>query len=196
MLTNQYPGMVQPEVTRLIISRARRYGINRADIDDLQQQIVPVLAKFQFDPARANGASPTTVMTEVIDRQIKAHLRAKHRYQKRIERLQNMTDDPNRSDTVAPVHVPEQEHMNLRIDLQDILAQMTPRDREVCQHLSHGLSVTAIAAELGCGRDTVGRAVARIRQAFEAAGLRAWIDPEYDGEQDAEEGGEEGDKQL
>ena len=68
MIANSYVGMVQSEVPHLIISRARRYRVGRDEIDDLQQQIVPLLAGFRFDPARANGASPATAMTAVVDR--------------------------------------------------------------------------------------------------------------------------------
>jgi len=179
MFSNSYVGMVHPEVPRLIVSRARRYRLGRDEIDDLQQQIVPLLAEFRFDPTRANGAAPATAMTGVIDRQIKAHLRSQRRYQQRVERLQAMSGAPTRDGTIAPTHVAQPEPVDLRIDLERTMSRFTPRDREICQGLSHGLTVTAIAQQLGCGRDTVNRAVARIRKVFDAAGLRAWIDPDY-----------------
>lgn len=181
MFANSYVGMVPPQVPRLIISRARRYRVGRDEIDDLQQQIVPVLAGFRFDPARANGASPATAMTAVVDRQIKAHLRSKHRYQQRVERLQAMSGEPTRDGTITPPQVAQPEPVDLRIDLERTMSRFTSRDRSICQGLSHGLSVTAIAEQLGCGRDTVDRAVIRIRQIFEAAGLRVWIDPDFTG---------------
>lgn len=176
MLANSYIGMVQPEVPRLIVTRARRYRVGRDEIDDLQQQIVPLLADFRFDPARANGASPVTAMTALVDRQIKAHLRSRHRYLQRVERLQAMFGTP--AEGVA-TQLAQPEPVDLRIDLERTMSRFSPRDRKICQGLSHGLSVKAIAQQLSCGRDTIDRAVIRIRHVFEAAGLRAWIDPDY-----------------
>lgn len=189
MIANSYVGMVQPEVPRLIVSRARRLRVGRDEIDDLQQQIVPLLAGFRFDPARANGATPATAMTGVIDRQIKAHLRSKHRYQQRVERLQAMSGETARDGTITPTQVAQPEPVDLRIDLERTMSRFSPRDREICQGLSHGLTVTAIAQQLGCGRDTIDRAVVRIRRVFEAAGLRAWIDPDYRSDRQHEQRG-------
>lgn len=188
MIANSYVGMVQPEVPRLIVSRARRYRVGRDEFDDLQQQIVPLLAGFRFDPARANGATPATAMTGVIDRQIKAHLRSKHRYQQRVERLQAMSGPSARDGAITPTQVAQPEPVDLRIDLERTMSRFSRRDREICRGLSHGLSVTAIARQLGCGRDTIDRAVVRIRQVFEAAGLRAWTDPDYRSARQHEQG--------
>ena len=127
MIANSYVGMVQSEVPHLIISRARRYRVGRDEIDDLQQQIVPLLAGFRFDPARANGASPATAMTAVVDRQIKAHLRSKHRYQQRLERLQAMFGEPGRDGTTAPMQVAHSEPVDLRIDLERTMSRFSPR---------------------------------------------------------------------
>ena len=177
MLANSYVGIVEQEVPGLVVSRARRLRLGRDEIDDLQQQIVPKLAEFQYDASRSNGASRTTAMTGVIDRQIKAYLRAKHRYQKRIERLQVM------SGVLAygrPVHhVTQPEPVDLRLDLATAMATLSARDRTICQGLGDGLTVKAIAEQLGCGRDTINRAIVRIHEVFAAAGLRAWIDPDY-----------------
>src|SRR5690606_23534322 len=74
MLANSYSGIVEKEVSRLVVSRARRLRVSGDEIDDLQQQIVPKLAAFEYDAAKSNGASRSTALTGVIDRQIKAHL--------------------------------------------------------------------------------------------------------------------------
>jgi RNA polymerase sigma factor (sigma-70 family) len=179
MLANSYLGVVEQEVPRLVVSRARRLRVSGDEIDDLQQQIVPKLAEFQYDASRSNGASRTTAMTGVIDRQIKAHLRAKHRYQKRIERLQVMSGASAYGRPVWPDHVTKPEPVDLRMDLAAAMSSLSARDRSICQGLADGLTVKVIAGQLGCGRDTVTRAIVRIREVFTAAGMRAWIDPDY-----------------
>jgi len=134
MLANRYTGIVEPHVERLIVSRARRLRISGSEIDDLQQQIVPRLAEFQFDEARANGASPEAVMACVIDRQMKAYLRAKRRYQQRIERFHLMV--ATRTRPTWPHHVNQPEPIELRLDLQDAIGRLSHRDRAVCEGLS------------------------------------------------------------
>lgn len=181
MLANSYVGMVQPEVPRLIVGRARRYRVGADEIDDLQQQIVPLLAAFRFDPARANGATAATAMTGVIDRRIKAHLRSKRRYQQRVERLQAMAGTPVTQDAAASSRAAHSDTADLRLDLEQTTARLSPRDRAICQCLGDGFTIAAIARRLKCGRDTVARAVQHIRRVFDAAGLRAWIDPNGDG---------------
>lgn len=176
MLANSYTGMVESNVTRLIVSRARRLHLSGDEIDDLQQQIVPKVARFQFDAQRSNGASHTTALTSVIDRQVKTYLRTRRRYRRRIQLL---SAEPGRYATrlMGCHEAAPPEPVDLRLDLEAAMARLSQRDREICRLLSEGWAVLPIAKRLHCGRDTIGRAIARIRQTFIAAGLRAWVDP-------------------
>jgi len=181
MLPNRYTGIIEPKVARLIVSRARRLRLRRDEIDDLQQRLVPILASFEFDEARSNGASRTTALTGVIDRHLKAYLRAKRRYRMRLERLHAQ---PGRYGTsVVSRHQPAPpEPVDLRLDLEAAMERLSERDRKVCRMLGEGWAVSSIAKKLGCDRSTVSRAIARIREQFIAAGLKAWIDPDDSGE--------------
>jgi len=182
MPANSYVGIVEQEVPRLVVSRARRMHIDRDEIDDLLQQIVPKLAKFEYDPSRSRGASRTTAMTAVIDRQIKAYLRAKNRYQKCIERVKVMSGDSASGRPGRPHHITQLDLVDLRLDLATAMATLSARDRMICHGMGDRLPVTVIAEQVGCGRDTVSRAIVRIREVFTAAGLLAWIDPDYRGD--------------
>jgi len=182
MLANSYVGIVDQEVPRLVVRRARRMRIPREEIDDLQQQIVPKLARFEYDEARSNGASHTTALIGVIDNQLKAHLRAKRRYERRIERLRAQSLAANRCRPVWPNHIVQPEPVDLRLDLAEVVATLSQRDQTVCRGLAQGHTKKAIAEQLGCGRDTVARAICRIREVFAKAGLQVWIDPDYAGE--------------
>jgi len=168
MFANNYAEMVPPEVLELIARRVRYYRIRADEHDDLQQQIVPLLMEFRYDPAIANGASETTAMTAVIDNQIKVHRRANRRHQRRIERMQTQVRESTIDTTI-----------DLRVDLKNTLSQLSPPDRTICQHLSQGHTTTDIAQLLNCCRATVDHAVWRIRRVFKDAGLQVWIDPNY-----------------
>lgn len=179
MLANRYTGIVESTIERLIVSRARRLRIAADEIDDLQQKIVPMLAEFQFDEARSNGATPRTVMTAMIDRQLKAHLRAKRRYDDRIERVRQTSRSQAGISATWPNRVSTSDPVDLKLDLENATAALSERDRRICHGLSRGETQKSIAERLGIGRDTVARAILRIRAAFTAAGLQAWIDPDY-----------------
>lgn len=182
MHNNRYTDIVDPKVARLIVSRARRMRINREEIDDLQQRIVPMLAEFQFDEARSNGAAQSTVMTVVIDRQLMAHLRAKRRYAEHLKRMGSQSRALLSGRPIWPNHVTQPEPVDLRLDIEKAKVGLSDRDQQICDALSHGESQKAIAERLGIGRDTVARAISRIRDVFTQAGLKAWVDPDYDGE--------------
>ncbi|MCL2645402.1 MAG: helix-turn-helix domain-containing protein [Phycisphaerales bacterium] len=168
MFANNYAGMVPPEVLELIARRVRYYRIRADEHDDLQQQIVPLLMEFRYDPAISNGASETTAMTAVIDNQIKVHRRANRRHQRRIERMQTQVREST-TDATA----------DLRLDLKNAMTQLSEQDRVICQHLAQGHTTTDIAQRLNCCRATVDHAVWRIRKTFEDTGLKIWIDPNY-----------------
>ncbi len=179
MLPNRYTGMVEPKVARLIVSRARRMRLRPDEIDDVQQQLVPTLASFEFDEARSNGASRTTALTSVIDRQIKAYLRSRRRYRKRLARIHA---NPGRYATrILARHIPAPpEPVDLRLDLEAAMERLSERDRAICRLLGDGWAVQPIAEQIGCDRETVSRAIVRIRETFIAAGLQAWVDPNHE----------------
>jgi RNA polymerase sigma factor (sigma-70 family) len=174
--------MIEAEVPRLIVRRARRMRITSDEIDDLQQKIVPKLIAFQYDASRSNGASLTTALIGVIDNQLKAYLRSKRRYKDRIEQMRADSLAASRNRPMRPQHVAETEPMDRKMDIDSVVATLSQRDQAICEGLREGRTKKAIADQVGCGRDTVARVIARIGEAFEKAGLRVWIDPDYEPE--------------
>lgn len=67
------------------------------------------------------------------------------------------------------------ETFGLRADVRDALAQLSERERIVAAHLMQGDSRRQIAERLGCSWRAVDRVVRRIRERFEALGLRGWV---------------------
>lgn len=178
MHCNAYVGTQNQTVANLVIHRARRFGIKADEFDDLQQKIVPKLTRFLYKPERSNGANLNTVLISAIDRQLLSYLRACKRYQQRIERFRNI----NYLKMIQPKPVPPTQVSDLRMDLETVLAQLSERDRNICIGLSHGHTIKDIAMQVGCGRDTVSRAIQRMRKTFTDAGLKVWVDPDFDAE--------------
>ena len=181
MLANRYSGIVEPEIARLIAQQGRRLQLSPVEIDDLQQEIITKLAGFPSDEACPHSTSATAALRTMIDRQMRGYLRAKRRYQRRMERLQALSGRVVRSGPQQSAQAAPPEPTDLRLDVQAAVAGLSLRDQRICQGLAAGLTIKAIAAQLPCDRDTVARAIPRIREAFTAAGLLAWVDPNYDG---------------
>lgn len=165
MDTNKKPLTIE-EKLRLIRGRAVRFGLKRHDLEDAVQEVVLYLLEFTPDPAKANGASESTVLIGVIDRRLKQWLRTNQRYQDLVGRCGAMlpaADEPT-SDGGTEVS-------DTAIDVAELLDVLPTFERQVGKLLSEGLSALSIARELGVGRRAVESAIARIREQFEQAGL-------------------------
>jgi DNA-directed RNA polymerase specialized sigma24 family protein len=161
---NKYEGLLAPWKVRLIISRAKRLGFRRHDLEDVQQEVVLEVVAFRFDPAK--GASESTPLTKLIDNRLKAIRRKAARYAARITSV---------GDAMAMEEASLfcEETVPLRLDVMTALASMTGDEIAVCIHLIHGLSVRQIARELGRGWHSVNRIIIGIRERFRTMGLEA-----------------------
>jgi transposase len=56
-------------------------------------------------------------------------------------------------------------------DTRSVLKHLAPEDHEFCLRLADGMSIDAIAAQLGCGWHTVRRRIDRLRAEFERQGF-------------------------
>lgn len=138
-------------------------------MDDAQQEIAIEVMAFRFRPEKSNGASEATAVTAVIDRRLSMIRRRQRRYRQRFEARDHplmasgAEEDPAEPPTVA--------RFDLLADIRAILARLRPEDRELCLRLADGMSIDAIAAQLGCGWHTVRRRIDRLRAEFERQGF-------------------------
>jgi RNA polymerase sigma factor (sigma-70 family) len=175
MYRNHYGTNLESWKIDLILLRGRRMGFKDHDLADLQQQIALSLQNFLFDPTRANGATESTVIVAIIDRQLKTARRNAARYQKRFKRLeeQESTSDTQRHSPKPPQY---EDRGQLRMDVHDALKKLNPQDRQLCQALAAGESIHQIAQEQQCGWYTVKRRIERIRNYFQQIGLNGWLE--------------------
>lgn len=126
------------------------------------QQVAIALIDFRFDDTRSNGASKTTVLTAIVDRQLAMLRRSEIRQRQRVERFASnceLSYEPTqRSDAVDAV----------RSAIRDLSAT----DRRICGLLIDGHSTNEIAARCDVSWHTANSAIERIRRHLEQCGLR------------------------
>jgi len=154
-------------ISKWIATRARRMGFKRHDIEDVQQQIMLVLMDFQFDPERTNGASEQTVITSVIDRQLRKLKRSKNRYGEHVAGSEDLPSDVEDDSFGAEATT----HVNMAQDIAIARSQLTEFEQLICDALAQGLSINEIAKNMDINWHTVNKHVAKIRERFQSVGL-------------------------
>jgi len=155
-----YDGVLDRWKVRLALRRARRMGFRDDELDDVMQELALTLAGVEYDPANANGATEMTVLTAVIDRQLRKMRRANARRQWH-EEWASLSGDETYDDS----------DVKRRLDVETVVGTLDERQRRVCDLLSRGYSKSAIARELVCEWHTVDRIVRGIRHRFEEHGF-------------------------
>ncbi len=166
MRQNSYAGFLEKWKSDLITARARRFGLRGHDLAEAQQVIALHIGRFTFDPARSNGASETTALTALIDRQLKSLHRARSRYTHRVGA---------RISRALLASVSYEERHELILDVQNALNRLTPDEQSVCRGLAHGNSIARIAHDLTFSWHKVRRIIAHVRARFATLGLDGWL---------------------
>ena len=150
--------------------RARRLGFRGHDLDDAVQEIIVAVLEFEYDPALSNGASQSTVLTAVIDRQLKGLLRAKRRRDRRQEVVLEELGRARGTSTNGDVDEPF-----LGEDVAQAVEQLPAHLQAICSGLANGESMTALAQRLGYNWYTLQRHVDEIREHFQKHGMDGWL---------------------
>lgn len=178
MQSPESPRTIEPWKLDLIRERARRMRFQEADIDDAVQEIAIELLDFHYDPHASHTATEATVLTRLIDNRLRMRRRAESRYLKRLEKLH----DAHRPAIRTTIDEPDErrvpaydENPGAVLDVRGAIASLDAPEREVCQLLGEGHSVSDIARQLGCSQTTVRNHIEKIRQRFTDLGVNLWI---------------------
>lgn len=141
-------------------------GFPAHEIDDLKQDIVPILIVFKFDDAKSNGAKESTAVQALIMNQLRNKRRGCAREHAKIERYKQLMPRDAES---CPLKTP------CELDIQAEIDDLKPSDRFICSCLANGDSVEGIRKQMGCGWHTIDRAVHHIRERFQKLELDGWL---------------------
>lgn len=159
-----YMGLIEPWKIKLIKQRARRYGFRKDEWPDLMQEIVLTLLAFQYDADHRNGADERTAITAVIDNQLCKRIRTKCCYHRHLQQAALLQKHANATDACLK-----------RLDIQDAIEALPPRDQQVCQGIASGMSKNQLAKKIGCSWHTIDASFTRIRRHFQSLGLDEWM---------------------
>jgi DNA-directed RNA polymerase specialized sigma24 family protein len=134
ILANGYEGVVEKWKVELVRARLRRFRVPRHDRPDIEQEIVLALMRFQFDAAKADGATEAAVLRIVIDRRIITFLRRAERRRRFEQAREDQSDPDSQNGDDEPAVCDDTDPLVL--DVQQTLATLPPTERAVCTALS------------------------------------------------------------
>lgn len=160
VIVNRYDGLLESWKVRLIVSRAKRLGFRRHDLEDVQQELALDVIAFRYDPSK--GAAEPTALTSMIDNRLKAIRRRSWRYAMRVT---SAGDGPQLEVLLVDGQA------DLRLDVLTVMATLSATELAICLRLIQGQSVRQIARHLKRGWHWVDRIIKGIRGRFELMGL-------------------------
>lgn len=173
-ISNNYGNEVAPWKTDLILSRARRLGFRAVQLPEVQQDLVPTVAAFVFDPAKANGGCERTALISVIDHLLIKHLRQRGRQQQLLATMAKkvLIEESARPDLDEAADITRWDRQH---DLATCISRLPEDEQVICRALANGESLARISTRLGLSWSAMQRSIGRIRSVFTASGLDAWM---------------------
>jgi len=170
---------------------ARTEGFAAQDIEDIRQDlIVDLLERLpKFDPAKATC---NTFVARIIDRKVATLIRdrsCEKRDPRREECSLNECIDDGEGGSVEHIQTiaaeeadrwlgrqarPDQETVELALDVEAVINRLPDNLRRLCELLKTG-SIADAARAMGVPRTTLNDHVKKLREVFEAAGLRDYL---------------------
>ena len=174
-MKNDYGSLIESRKVDLIIERAKRKRFRRDELEDVQQEIVPDVLGFEYDPTKANGLTEATVLTLVIDKKLTFLQRGnarQHRHEQNYREQHGAVEGRPASIPYYPSH----EHgVDLATDVGQTVAGLTSRQQAVCAALSNSQSRVRIANRLHMSRYKLDCIIEDIRRQFETIGFDDWM---------------------
>lgn len=169
-----YEGVVETWKVKLAVSRIRAFKLPKADWDDALQDIVVAIHEFEFDPARSNGAKESTALAQIINNLLCKQVRSRVRRRRMMENYAAgapIEFDEETGEAIDTDQEEEKEAADVAADVAAVIAELSPRQREVCVRYSRGESLRKIGRAMGLRWEKVRHLLRTSRRHFEKAGF-------------------------
>lgn len=183
MATDDSSPILDPDIQRLIRRKAwklvGRAGLQLQDRKDLEHELTACALQRlpAYNPQRGPLAAFLSTVLDHAGADLLRYRRAEKRHYRRAHSLQQIASDNDHEITDVrkdPSGKRQEELHDLAIDLAEVLERLPPELREVAEQLKYARPAT-VARQRGVPPSTLYDAIRRIRQVFEAAGLREYL---------------------
>ena len=141
-IVSNYKGVIEEWKVALILAIAKKRGVPKDEWEDVVQELILDVKKFQYDAANEAGATEATAIAAVIERRIIDMFRSKKREQKMMRKFQQLREV--NTDSVDA----HEETIDLPLDVITALETLKPTEYKVCALLMKGKTSEYIAKRL------------------------------------------------
>jgi len=166
-LYQEYVGALEKWQIKMALARLEKNKMPYSAWDDAMQELAILIGGFLFNPDKAHRASEKTILCRLIDKHIRMMARSHARYQAMLNRYKQ-SQPPDVNNRQPGDAAAESEAM-------EVVALLTPLQREICQGLMDGESIFQIARHVGKHYQVIHRQVNAIRKVFEERGFAQWL---------------------
>ena len=174
-MKNSYGLLAEEWKVDLIVARAKQKGFRNGELEDVQQDIIQAVVDFEYDPKRSNGATESTALTALIDRQlmfIKRGRARRHKHDQKYRELNGIRD----GEVLVEKHEPDHtRRLAMKSDVWDGFSRLMPIQQSICLGIMRDESRTQIAKSLGVSRYEVEKQIAHIEELFRLLNLDEWM---------------------
>lgn len=165
-------GLIRRKARRL----AGRASLSTSDRDDVEQELtLALMARWpSFRPEKGGRQAFVQLVTDHAARALLRHRRAKKRGPARVASLSRLARTEGVPAEEAVTAPDDAGRRDLRLDLEALLARLPEGDRLLATWLL-AETKTGLARRLGVPTSTLRSRLRRLRERFEAAGLRAYL---------------------
>lgn len=172
--TNRYDDCIESWKVNLAKARLKELRFAPEEWPDLLQDLIIVMAGFEYRPNGPDAAKQTTALYRIITNRLTSVLRSQQREAGRMERYLRRIALGLSNAHEHPLFLDEGPDLDLQMDVGDLIAQLPPAEQAVCQRLMEGDSITSIASHMNISWRAMDRLLSNIRAKFAGRGLTLW----------------------
>jgi len=166
MKVSDYEGGIEAWKVKLALSRAKKLGFKRHDLEDAVQEMVILALGFVFEPSRSNGLSEEQALSGLFDRRL-------------IDMRKKRTRQANRIEDVPTDERPDHKasYLDRDVDVRMAMQYLGQRQQRICRALFENRTHAEIMADEKMNNYELNLELQTIQSCFITAGLTDYLPP-------------------
>lgn len=164
MKVSDYEGGIEAWKVKLAISRAKKLGFKRHDLEDVVQEMVLLALGFVYERSRSNGLSEEQAMSGLFDRRL-------------MDLRKKRTRQASRIEDVPPDERPDYKasYLDRDVDVRIAMQSLGQRQQRICQALFENRTYAEIMANEELNNHELNLELQAIQSCFITAGLTDYL---------------------